>query len=61
VLTADGFATLNAAAPRYMAWVRQRLFADLDHGQEAKLADIVCAVDEMIPRNGTLPRPEVPF
>ena len=57
VLTDSGWASLQAAAPKHVAWVRRLFFSDLDGGQEAELAGILTAVYETIIREGTLPRP----
>jgi DNA-binding MarR family transcriptional regulator len=58
VLTDAGWESLQAAAPKHVAWVRRLFFSDLDGGQEAELAGILTAVYETIIREGTLPRPD---
>ncbi len=58
VLTDSGWESLQAAAPKHVAWVRRLFFSDLDGGQEAELAGILTAVYETIIREGTLPRPD---
>jgi len=58
VLTAAGWDTLRAAAPRHAARVRTLFFSDIDSRQEAQLADILASVYESILREGTLPRPD---
>ena len=58
VLTDAGWESLQAAAPKHVAWVRRLFFSDLDGGQEAELAGILTAVYETIMREGTLPRPD---
>jgi DNA-binding MarR family transcriptional regulator len=58
VLTAAGWDTLRAAAPRHAARVRTLFFSDIDSRQEAQLADILATVYESILREGTLPRPD---
>jgi DNA-binding MarR family transcriptional regulator len=58
VMTDAGWESLQAAAPKHVAWVRRLFFSDLDGGQEAELAGILTAVYETIIREGTLPRPD---
>ncbi|CAN5853778.1 MarR family winged helix-turn-helix transcriptional regulator [soil metagenome] len=58
VLTENGWATLQQAAPRHVAWVRKLFFTDISDGQEDELADILSVVYENILRDGTLPRPD---
>jgi DNA-binding MarR family transcriptional regulator len=58
VLTDSGWETVQAAAPKHVAWVRRLFFSDLDGGQEAELAGILTAIYETIIREGTLPRPD---
>jgi DNA-binding MarR family transcriptional regulator len=58
VLTDTGWESLQAAAPKHVAWIRRLFFSDLDGGQEAELAGILTAVYETIIREGTLPRPD---
>lgn len=58
VLTATGFRTLKAAAPKHAAWVRRAFFADLDVKREAALADVLGAVYENLLREGSLPHPD---
>ncbi len=58
VLMAAGWATVKAAAPHHVTWVRQLFFSDIGAEQEAELADILSTVYENILREGTLPRPD---
>jgi DNA-binding MarR family transcriptional regulator len=58
VLTDTGWATLQEAAPRHVAWVRRLFFTDISEGQEDALADILTVVYENILREGTLRRPD---
>ncbi|CAN5483535.1 MarR family winged helix-turn-helix transcriptional regulator [soil metagenome] len=58
ILTDTGWATLQEAAPKHVAWVRRMFFTDLSDGQQAALADILSVVYENILREGTLPRPD---
>jgi DNA-binding MarR family transcriptional regulator len=58
VLTDAGWASLQEAAVRHVAWVRRLFFTDLSDGQEDALADILSVVYENILREGTLPRPD---
>lgn len=58
ILTDTGWATLQEAAPKHVAWVRRMFFTDLSDGQEDALADILSVVYENILREGTLPRPD---
>lgn len=58
VLTATGWKTLRAAAPKHAAWVHQAFFADLSARQETALADVLGAVYASLLREGSLPPPE---
>lgn len=58
-LTALGWESLRAAAPRHAAFVRRLFFSGLTPAQEAELADILSVIYETIIWEGTLPRPEL--
>lgn len=58
VLTATGWRTLKAAAPRHAAWVRRAVFDDLDAEHVAAMADVLGAVYGNLIREGSLPQPD---
>ena len=59
ILSAQGWALLERAAPVHAEWVRRAFFADLDPEREDTLANILDIVHEGLLREGTLPRPDV--
>lgn len=58
VLTENGRAVLDAAAPRHAAWVRSAFFPDLDADRARELREALEIVHESLLRTGTLPRPD---
>lgn len=58
VLTATGWRTLKAAAPRHAAWVRRAVFDDLDAEHVTAMADVLGAVYGNLLREGNLPHPD---
>jgi DNA-binding MarR family transcriptional regulator len=58
VLTDAGWATLSAAAPKHVAWVRTLFFEGITAEQETQLADILATVYDNILAEGTLPKPD---
>jgi DNA-binding MarR family transcriptional regulator len=58
MLTAEGWETLSAAAPKHVEWVRTLFFAGITAEQEAQLADILGTVYDNILAEGTLPKPD---
>jgi DNA-binding MarR family transcriptional regulator len=58
VLTATGWTTLQAAAPKHAAWVRRAFFDDLGAEREAALADVLGAAYDTLLREGSLPPPD---
>jgi DNA-binding MarR family transcriptional regulator len=58
VLTDTGWATLSAAAPKHVAWVRTLFFEGITAEQETQLADILATVYDNILAEGTLPKPD---
>jgi DNA-binding MarR family transcriptional regulator len=58
VLTDAGLATLSAAAPKHVAWVRTLFFEGITAQQETQLADILATVYDNIVAEGTLPKPD---